>query len=109
MLRGGFILLTTGVVAVGHEGELLERPVVALELEALVVVVLVWVVVDVAAVFEVLAGDSHCSSDLLGCVLLVAAGGGLLADDDVGCSGGSGREAEEDGGDGELHDDGLGG
>ena len=95
---------TAGVLAAGEDGELLEGPGHALELEALVVVVAVGVVVaaDLGAVLDVLAGGVDGLLDLGGRVV-VAAAGGLGAAVEAGGGRDGGREGEEAAGDGELH------
>lgn len=103
-------LTTSEDIAIGHDGELLERTVKTLEVKALVVVVCVRVVVrpNGSSVLDVLASSLHSSRDICGSVVHCTASGRLVTDNDVG-SGAHGSDAKEDGGDGELHVDGWGG
>ena len=108
-------LLTTSVdVAALEDWELLVRS-AHWEIEALVVVVCVWVVIaaDLLTIGVVAVTLVEGGADLAGAVVVVAAGGGRLADFELGLGdGGWGGErggCEEQGGgeDGEAHLDGL--
>merc|ERR1712000_387235 len=92
----------SSVHAARNDGELLERTVQALEIKALVVVIAVRVAVDIGAALKVRAALVDGIRDLLSRVRLATAVGGLVAGDNSRGSADDGQ-AEEDGGERELH------